>query len=122
MEKEAERIQKSFMSFDPIPDAIEEYLNRLLPESWRSMDKNERRSWLKNPMNKGTVKRTQVCVDEILFEALGELIGSPTKKDRNEIAAFVCTIKYENGERWHKTDGSVRISHEYGKQRAFRRY
>ena len=119
--EEAEKIQKSFMSYDPMRDAIEEYLARLLPTNWRSMTPHQHVEWLKNPSNVGTVKRTTVCLKEILYEALGETDAKPGRKVLNEIAATVTTICNASGERWHRPVKSKRIT-GYEKQKYFELY
>ena len=121
--KEAEQLQNGFMTYDPMRDAIEQYLARLLPEDWEKMTPQQHVSWLKDSDNIGTVKRTRVCLKEIVKEALGGIVTNPNRKVLSEIAAIVCTITYEDGERWHKPEHQrqARIPC-YGKQRIFERY
>jgi len=121
--KEAEQLQNSFMTYDPMRDAIELYLARSLPQNWGNMTPEQHVVWLKDSDNIGTAKRTHVCLKEIIKEALGEIVTNPNKKVLNEIAAIVSTITYDNGERWHKPEHQrqARIP-GYGKQRIFERY
>ncbi len=119
--EEAARIQDSFMAYDPMRDAIEQYLARPITEDWWSMTPRQHLLWLKDSDNVGTVKRTQVCLKEITYEALSEIVPNPNKTVLNEISAIVTSIACDNGERWHRPEHSRRIQ-GYGKQKYFELY
>lgn len=70
MEKEAFKMQESFMQDDPRVSVIFDYLDRKLPEDWYEMDLIDRQSWLASDA-KGTIERTKVYAAEVWTEALG---------------------------------------------------
>ena len=120
MSKAAEEAAKAFMEYDPLLDAIEEYLARRLPANWSDMTPQEHREWLANDKNVGTVRRTEVCLKEIIFEALSEIVGeNPSKKTLNRISEIICSISYDDGLRWHKPESQRRYKY-FGKQRVYR--
>ncbi len=52
---------------------VEEYLSRLYPANWDTLDIFERRRWLEDPLSKkGQVPKDFVCVAEIWCECLGK--------------------------------------------------
>lgn len=81
MEAVAQKVQEQFMEEDSRLGIIEDYLDRLLPEEWATMDLPERRDWLAGS-TQGTVRRTKVCTMEIYCEAL---CRNPDKVDTYEL-------------------------------------
>ena len=60
---------------------IEEYLNRLYPNNWDSLDISDRRAWLEGPLSqKGVIPKDFVCIAEIWCECLG--------KDKNDMSRY----------------------------------
>lgn len=70
LEREALRLQESFMQEDPRAAQIVDYLNRRLPKEWPGMSLRERQSWLEDLGNRGTETKTRTCAAEIWCEAL----------------------------------------------------
>lgn len=80
-EKLAKIEQHKHSEVDSRRGIIEDYLNRLYPANWDSMDIYQRRSWLDDPLGpKGTVEKDFVCIAEIWCECLG--------KDRNDMSRY----------------------------------
>ena len=109
-EKEAQRIQDGHLETDDRSGLVAEYLARLLPEKWEDMDVCQRRTWLEDKDNVGTVERESVCVLEIWAECFGNDPNRITRKDSFEISRLL------KGLRGWKFDGSKR-SKLYGKQK-----
>ena len=78
LEAAARAVQETYEEENPKVGIVAQYLDRLLPETWRSMDLYARRMWLEGS-EVGTVERTTVCSLEIWAEALGQ---SPDRMDR----------------------------------------
>ena len=78
LEAEARRIQSAYEEENPRAGLVSDYLERTLPEDWKSMDLYERRQFLESG-REGTQLRTKVCTMEIYAEALG---GNPDRWDR----------------------------------------
>lgn len=80
-EKLAKIEQHKHSEVDSRRGIIEDYLNRLYPANWDSMDIYQRRSWLDDPLGpKGVVEKDFVCIAEIWCECLG--------KDRNDMSRY----------------------------------
>jgi len=115
IEKMAREVQERYEEENPRAGIVAEYLEKLLPEDWETLDIYTRREWLASGAV-GTVKRSTVCTLEIWAEALG---GSPDKIDRfaaQEIRNIMTGLP-----EW-KHQGSKRTTiHPYGRQRYFKR-
>mgnify|MGYP006966721013 CR=1 FL=1 len=85
LESVARRVQESFEEENPREGIVQEYLERLLPEDWDTMDLPARRLWLEGTQE-GTVRRRTVCTMEIWAEALG---GCPDRLDRYDGKATI---------------------------------
>lgn len=110
----AEGAQREAMEHDDRQGIVEEYLERLLPENWDSMDQDQRLFFL-DSTEEGTVRRMAVSNMEIWVEALH---GSGTRlesKDAYAIAKIMAAIPG-----WERTDERKRVS-GYGLQRLYRR-
>lgn len=98
--------QAEAMEADEREALVREYLNKLLPENWPSMDLYERRSFLNGgefgTKEVGTVKRTRVCVMEIWCECFGKEQANLKRLDGNEIRAIMSRIK-----EWKKYDSKL---------------
>lgn len=100
--------QAEAMEADEREALVREYLNKLLPENWPSMDLYERRSFLNGgefgTKELGTVKRTRVCVMEIWCECFGKEQANLKRTDGNEIRAIMARIK-----KWEKHESKIRF-------------
>lgn len=95
---------------------IEQYLNRLYPENWDSMDLYQRRSWLDDSLApKGSVEKDFVCIAEIWCECLG--------KDRNDMSRYNTRDINEilkSLSDWESVQSTKNFS-LYGKQKFYKR-
>lgn len=111
----AREVQESYAEENPRAGIVAEYLDRLLPEGWDTLDSYTRREWLATDAV-GTIERTTVCTLEIWVEALG---GNPDRLDRygaKEIRDIMASLP-----EW-RHQGNKRITaHPYGRQRYFER-
>ena len=114
---ESEKAQRSAMEADDRLGMVEQYLDTLLPETWKDMDLYERRNYLsdrKDPtLPKGTVRREQVCNAEIWAECLGRNPADMKPTDSYAIAALMMQV-----EGWERS--GIRCSVPlYGQQRLY---
>lgn len=113
LERQAREVQASYEEENPRAGIVAEYLDRLLPAGWDSMDIYSRRQWLENEAA-GTVERTTVCNLEIWAEALG---GNPDKLDRyaiKEIRDIMASLP-----NWHYQGNKQITVKPYGRQRYY---
>lgn len=123
--KEAEedyKMQQDAMESDDREGIVEEYLARLLPDNWDTMDLYQRRAFLgegefdTSGIN-GTVTRERVCIMEIWCECFGKERQNIKKADSYEIEGIINKI---GG--WKRYDGNasgkMRIP-LYGVQKTF---
>lgn len=115
--------QADAMEADDREGLVREYLEKVLPEKWNSMDLYERRNFLSGgdfgSTEIGTVKRTLVCPMEIWCECFGKDSANLKKADSYEITAIMAKI-----ENWRPYDGTKSGTTRfpiYNKQRAFMR-
>lgn len=120
LSKEAERIasdeQKSHSETDERTGIIEDYLEKLLPGDWDSMDIPSRRNFLYDTISpKGTVQRQYVCVAEIWCECLGkskEDMDRYKTREINDILRGLGDWEPVNSTKWFEI---------YGKQKYYKR-
>ena len=114
--------QKDAMEADEREGIVVDYLERLLPVNWDSMDLYERRGFLSNlgmddRKVQGTVKREKVCIMEIWCECYFKERQDLRRVDTYEIEGILNRIG-----NWEKTSdtrtGKMRYS-LYGPQRTF---
>lgn len=116
----ARQEQKNHREENPIQGVIENYLNILLPEGWKTMTIPERLKYInavnrKEPLaEEGTMKRDKVCILEVWVEALGGQIKDLDRAKSNEIKKFILKI---DGWVWNKK--TMHFGGEYGKQKGF---
>ena len=115
LESKAREIQESYEEENPKAGIIADYLERLLPADWDSLDLYSRRAWLESDA-KGTVQRNDVCTLELWAEALG---GNPDKLDRY-IAKEIRDIMEKMDEWNHKRNSRLTFK-LYGRQRYYSR-
>lgn len=124
-EKDAEMAymeQQEAMETDEREGLVADYLERLLPENWSSMELYQRRSFLgggdfESCNLEGTVQRERVCIMEIWCECFGKDRPNIKKSDSYEIEAILNKLggwKRYNG----NSTGKTRIP-GYGIQRTF---
>lgn len=95
------------MESDDREGIVEEYLARLLPDNWDTMDLYQRRAFLgegefdTSGIN-GTVTRERVCIMEIWCECFGKERQNIKKADSYEIEGIINKI---GG--WKRYDGNV---------------
>jgi predicted P-loop ATPase len=93
----AVKAQQSALETDEREGLVTDYLGRLLPENWDSMDLIERRAYLSDPLSpNGTTARQTVCCLEIWCEYFGKDRSDITRKDSNEIKAILTKLGWEN--------------------------
>jgi hypothetical protein len=109
------------MESDEREGLVRDYLEKLLPENWRTMELYERRSFLNGgsigapPV--GTCERERVCTLEIWCECFGKEPVSLRKTDAFELNALMMRI---GG--WKKYDGNKQGTFKfpiYGMQRGY---
>lgn len=120
--EEAYKMQQDAMESDDREGIVEEYLARLLPDNWDTMDLYQRRSFLgegefdTSGIN-GIVARERVCIMEIWCECFGKERQNIKKADSYEIEGIINKI---GG--WKRYDGNasgkMRIP-LYGVQKTF---
>lgn len=117
--KSAEAVQREAMEIDERQGAVEEYLNRLLPENWDTMDIYQRRNYMSDRSDpthpKGVRRRKEVSNLEIWCECLGRNMAELKPVDSYALAALMSKV-----EGWVRTKDIVRQLH-YGRQRVYKR-
>lgn len=105
--EEAYKMQQDAMESDDREGIVEEYLARLLPDNWDTMDLYQRRAFLgegefdASGIN-GTATRERVCIMEIWCECFGKERQNIKKADSYEIEGIINKI---GG--WKRYDGNV---------------
>jgi len=76
MEIAAEKEQGRYAVQDQVLGEVEVFLDRLLPENWNNMDKNDRRNFFQGGLpiseDRCTLRRERVCIAEIRWELYGK--------------------------------------------------
>ena len=89
----AEEKQRDALEADDREDMVADYLETLLPEDWRDMDPQSRRTWLTDSFardnNPGVKERTRVTNTEIWAECFGRDPASIQAKDSYDIARML---------------------------------
>ncbi len=115
--------QADAMETDDREGLVREYLEKLLPENWSTMDLYERRNFLTGgdfgTSTVGTIKRNLVCPMEIWCECFGKDSANLKKADSYEITAIIARI--ENWKPYDGTKTGITKFPIYNKQRAFMR-
>jgi hypothetical protein len=119
LSEEAEKIAKNEQAqhceTDDRKGLLEQYLDKTLPEDWKSKDIFERRLYLEDPLAAGTVQRDYVCMAEIWCECLGknkEDMSRYNTRDMNDIMKSLEDWEYH---------ASTRNFELYGKQKYYSR-
>lgn len=115
--------QADAMETDDREGLVREYLEKLLPENWSTMDLYERRNFLTGgdfgTSTVGTIKRNLVCPMEIWCECFGKDSANLKKADSYEITAIIARI--QNWKPYDGTKTGITKFPIYNKQRAFMR-
>ena len=109
----ATRIQDDHTYHSVREDLVRDYLERKLPEGWKDMTLFERKSWLENPDNQGTVERDRVCLLEIWCEVFDGSKLSFSNQDQREMKAIMTRIG------WDRSKNPLKFGALYGCQRAY---
>jgi hypothetical protein len=115
LEAVARKVQETYEEENPRAGIIADYLDRLLPAGWESMDLYARRSFLEGDAE-GTTQRQVVCILEIWAEALG---GNPDRLDRyaiKEIQDLMAKMP-----EWTRSGNKRATIRPYGRQRYYER-
>ena len=104
----AEQQQRNAMETDDREGLVIEYLSKLLPGDWYTMDINARRNYLNggsitNISVKGTKHREKVCPMEVWCECFSQDKANITRFDSNNIISILKKLG------WTKKDGKERI-------------
>lgn len=68
LERHAKLVQDEHLEKDERLGLVDEYLSRKLPQDWDDLEPYERRNWLADEKNIGTVERETVCMLELWTE------------------------------------------------------
>ena len=123
MARYAQEEQREAMEADEREGLVREYLDKLLPEDWSTMDLAQRRGFLRDDPftggnRVGVNRRNTVCALEIWCECFGRDSGAIKRSDTNDIFSMLTRIG------WKRTivnASGVRRVPLYGVQRCFDR-
>ncbi|PXV93762.1 putative P-loop ATPase [Lachnotalea glycerini] len=109
VEQMAIREQQIAMEVDEREGIVKEYLEKLLPENWESMELYDRRNYVNGSefgeqRERGVKKRERVCNMEIWCECFGKERSNLKRQDANEITAIMANI-----DGWRKSDAKIRF-------------
>lgn len=93
LETVAADIQDKHLEKDDRTGLISESLSKLLPKDWNKREPYNRRAWLMDGDEEGTVQRINVCALEIWTEILGKRAEDITRRDSFEIGRIMKTLK-----------------------------
>ncbi len=115
-EKLAKIEQHKHSETDSRRGIIEEYLNRLYPDNWDSLDLYQRRTWLEDPLAlKGSTNKDFVCIAEIWCECLGKDRNDMSRYNTRDINEILKSIP-----EWEAVQSTKNFS-LYGKQKYYKR-
>lgn len=115
LEAAARAVQETYEEENPKVGIVAQYLERLLPAGWATMDLYARRMFLEGS-EAGTVERSTVCTLEIWAEALGQ---SPDRMDRYA-SAEVREIMMKLPQWRHQGHAKITAG-PYGRQRYYKK-
>lgn len=114
--KLAEEAQHEHSEVDGRAGIIGDFLERKYPSNWDSLDINQRRIWLTDPLAANAVEeREYVCIAEIWCECLGKNKEDMSRFNTRDINSLMKTF-----DDWEYISGK-RSFPNYGRQRYFRR-
>ncbi|MGM9594156.1 MAG: VapE domain-containing protein [Candidatus Onthomonas sp.] len=106
--------QEQFTEEDPRAGEIQAFLDTRLPENWSSLDKAERRLWLRDDSVKGTgtLRRDRVCIAELWQECLDRDGGSLRRQDTAELRSIMRQLpgwEESTGKHWCGPYGAQKV-------------
>lgn len=114
IEQQAELQQKAHSETDQRTGLVEQYLERLLPDNWDSLDVYERRNFLASDLE-GTERRSFVCVAEVWAECFGNKREEMSRYNTREVNDLLRSL-----DGW-RSNSSTKNFNLYGKQRYYER-
>lgn len=111
----ARSLQEQHSEKDERMGVIVEYLDRKIPEDWEQKDIHDRRNWLENTANVGTVVREIICTAEVWCECLGKNKEDMTRYNTREVNDLLRSLK-----EWEATVSTANFK-IYGKQKYYER-
>ena len=123
MDALAKEEQREAMETDEREGLVREYVDKMLPVDWETMDLPERRGFLRGDAftggnRVGTVRRKTVCALEIWCECFGRDSSAIRRSDSNDIFSMLARIGWKKSE--INSKGTRRLP-LYGPQRCFDR-
>ena len=116
LESIAEAKQIQALESDERLGIVQKYLDRLLPEDWRTKSLDDRRFWLDSSDEEGTIKRETVSVMEIWAECFKKRPEDKKRSDSDDIARILQQLG------WEKRSRTGVVKHPiYGSQRLYQR-
>lgn len=113
LEEVAHEVQADHLEQDDRAGVIEQYLDRLLPADWLTMDIQTRRMWLEDETNEGTIQRRRVSIMEVWAECFANEPKYLKRMDSFEIGNIIRTLKH-----WRAEVKATKTKY-YGLQRHF---
>ncbi len=120
-DKTATEKQTEALEVDEREGVVADYLDKLLPSTWESMDLDQRRDFIDRDEDilgteelVGEVQREEVTAAEVFCECFRKPLANITRKDSYEIAAILTRLG------WHRSGDRKRLK-LYGRQRYFSR-
>jgi len=106
MEENARTVQAGHTEIDPWADDILEYLDKLIPENWASMQLFDRKAFLRGDDTQpaGAYQRSAITVREIWLECIGETIGKINVGYSKRIRQIL-----KNSGNWQEADRKKKI-------------
>lgn len=99
--------------YDPVT-IVHQYLERKLPSGWSKMSMQQRRDWLNDKSNKGSIIRETVCCKEIWAEAFGRNPDHMKRIDSLDIKKIM-----DNFPEWERPDNKRVLDPIYDRQRVY---
>ena len=116
MEAIARELQEAHTDESPLTGLIRDYVDKLIPANWNSLDVGERRDFIHGDgldMMPGIVPRNRICALEVWVELLN---GDPKKLTRAQAIEINDILRKMDG--WEQPLGGIRFPH-YGVQKGF---
>ena len=117
LEEQAEGMQTQALEHDDRMGLVAEYLDKLLPEDWDSMDTQERRDWLdgEDRTREGVVQRKTVSIMEVWAECFKRQPADKKRADSDDITRMLLQLG------WERVGRETKRIYPYGPQGFFER-
>lgn len=115
VEAEAFKQQMLHTEVDERMGVVDAYLDIMLPENWKGRDPMERRNYIEEGVEGGTVARQYVCIAEVWVECLGNKKEDMSKYNTREINELMRMLP-----NWEVQTGTKGFP-PYGMQRYYKR-